>query len=211
MSKLPSQEFDIYKNYVLNEISKAFKKYGHIEPEHLKPLLDIDIEVSEVTELIYPKIKFTNDFFSKYKSLDKFNLIEKPNNLFDDYHLEEIEVPLKNLNNSRCEFQVTPYSSESKIKSFIEENESTLKRGCKYLCHTYKTNEIVLTNGDEQTINFIDEEYTLPIDYTKEKRTELDQYKKIIKELLLPIFKKVKPISSEKLTLLVNKYYNSED
>lgn len=211
MSKLPSQELDIYKNYVLNEILKAFKKYGDVEPEHLKQLLDIDIEISEVTDLIYPKIKFTNDFFSEYKSLDRFNLIEKPNNLFHDYHLEEIEVPLKILSNSKDEFKVTPYSSESKIKSFIKENEDKLKQGFKLLYNTYKTKELILTNGDEQTFNFIDEEYTLPIDYTKEKRTELDQYKKIIKELLLPIFKKVRPISSEKLALLVNKHYNSED
>lgn len=211
MSKLPSQELDIHKNYVLNEILKAFKKYGDVEPEHLKQLLDIDIEISEVTDLIYPKIKFTNDFFSEYKSLDRFNLIEKPNNLFDDYHLEEIEVPLKILSNSKDEFKVTPYSSESKIKSFIKENEDKLKQGFKLLYNTYKTKELILTNGDKQTFNFIDEEYTLPIDYTKEKRTELDQYKKIIKELLLPIFKKVRPISSEKLALLVNKHYNSED
>lgn len=211
MSKLPSQEFDIYKNYVLNEILKAFKKYGDVEPEHLKQLLDIDIEISEVTNLIYPKIKFTNDFFSEYKSLDRFNLIEKPNNLFDDYHLEEIEVPLKILSNSKDEFKVTPYSSESKIKSFIKENEDKLKQGFKLLYNTYKTKELILTNGDEQTFNFIDEEYTLPIDYTKDKRIELDQYKKTIKELLLPIFKKVRPISSEKLALLVNKHYNSED
>lgn len=211
MSKLPSQELDIYKNYILNEILKAFKKYGDVEPEHLKQLLDIDIEISEVTDLIYPKIKFTNDFFSEYKPLDRFNLIEKPNNLFDDYHLEEIEVPLKILSNSKDEFKVTPYSSESKIKSFIKENEDKLKQGFKLLYNTYKTKELILTNGDEQTFNFIDEEYTLPIDYTKEKRTELDQYKKIIKELLLPIFKKVRPISSEKLALLVNKHYNSED
>jgi hypothetical protein len=211
MSKLPSQELDIYKNYVLNEILKAFKKYGDVEPEHLKQLLDIDIEISEVTNLIYPKIKFTNYFFSEYKSLDRFNLIEKPNNLFDDYHLEEIEVPLKILSNSKDEFKVTPYSSESKIKSFIKENEDKLKQGFKLLYNTYKTKELILTNGDEQTFNFIDEEYTLPIDYTKEKRIELDQYKKTIKELLLPIFKKVRPISSEKLALLVNKHYNSED
>lgn len=211
MSKLPSQELDIYKNYVLNEILKAFKKYGDVEPEHLKQLLDIDIEISEVTNLIYPKIKFTNDFFSEYKSLDRFNLIEKPNNLFDDYHLEEIEVPLKILSNSKDEFKVTPYSSESKIKSFIKENEDKLKQGFKLLYNTYKTKELILTNGDEQTFNFIDEEHTLPIDYTKDKRIELDQYKKTIKELLLPIFKKVRPISSEKLALLVNKHYNSED
>ena len=211
MSKLPSQELDIYKNYVLNAILKAFKKYGDVEPEHLKQLLDIDIEISEFTELIYPKIKLNNNFFYTYKSLDKFNLIEKPNNLFDDYHLEEIEVPLKVLSNSKDEFKVTPYSSESKIKSFIKENEDKLKQGFKLLYNTYKTKELILTNGDEQTINFIDNEYTLPIDYTTEKRIDLDQYKKTIKELLLPIFKKVKPINSEKLALIVNKHYNSED
>lgn len=207
MSKLPSQEFDIYKNYVLNEISKAFKKYGDVEPEYLKPLLDIDIEVSEVTELIYPKIKFTNKLLYAYDSLNKFNLIDKPNDLFDDYHLEEIEIPMRVLTGELKSINITPYSSQSDIESFIERTENIGRR----LMFSSRTKKTILTNGDEQKFNFIDEEYTLPIDYTKEKRTELDQYKKIIKELLLPIFKKVRPISSEKLALLVNKHYNSED
>lgn len=207
MSKLPSQEFDIYKNYVLNEISKAFKKYGHVEPEHLKPLLDIDIEVSEVTELIYPKIKFTNDFLYAYNSLNKFNLIDKPNDLFDNYHLKEIEIPMCVIMGELKSINITPYSSQSEIESFIERTENIGRR----LMFSSKTKKTILTNGDDQKIHFIDNEITLPIDYTNDKKTELNQYKKTIKETLLPIFKKVRPISSEKLALLVNKYYNSED
>lgn len=207
MSKLPSQEFDIYKNYVLDEISKLFKKYGHVEPEYLKPLLDIDIEISEVTNLIYPKIKFTNNLLYAYDSLDKFNLIDKPNDLFDDYHLEEIEIPMSVLMGELKNININPYSSQSEIESFIERTENMGRR----LMFSSKTKKTILTNGDQQKINFIDNEITLPIDYTNDKKTELNQYKNKIKELLLTIFKKVKPISSEKLALLVNKYYNSED
>lgn len=206
MSKLPNQEIDIYKNYVLNEISKEFKNYGNVEPEHLKPLLDIDIEISEVTNLIYPKIKFTNNLLYAYDSLDKFNLIDKPNDLFDDYHLEEIEIPMSVLMGELKNININPYSSQSEIESFIERTE-ILGRRLRFSSRTRKT---VLTNGDEQKIHFIDNEITLPIDYTNDKKTELNQYKNKIKELLLTIFKKVKPISSEKLALLVNKYYNKE-
>lgn len=204
--KIPSQELDIYKNYVLNEISKEFKNYGNVEPKHLKTLLDIDIEVSEVTELIYPKIKFTNDLLYAYNSLDKFNLIDKPNDLFDNYYLEDIEIPMQCLMGELKDIYINPYSSQSEIESFIERTKN-LGRHLRFLSKTKKT---VLTNGDEQKINFIDNEITLPIDYTNGKKTELNQYKNKIKEILLTIFKKVKPISSEKLALLVNKHYNNE-
>ena len=206
MSKLPSQELDIYKNYILKEISKAFKTYGNVKPEHLKPLLNIDIEVSEITKLIYPKIKFTNDLLYAYNSLNKFNLIDKPNDLFDNYRLEEIEIPMQCLIGELKSINITPYSSQSEIESFNERTENLGRR----LRFSSKTKKTVLTNGDEQKINFIDNEIALPIDYTNDKKTELNQYKNKIKELLLTIFKKVKPISSEKLALLVNKYYNSE-
>ena len=206
MSKLPSQELDIYKNYVLNEISKAFKTHGNVKPEHLKPLLDVDIEISEVTNLIYPKIKFTNDLLYTYNSLDKFNLINKPNDLFDNYHLEEIEIPMGVLMGELKSVNITPYSSESEIESFIKRTENIGRR----LMFSSRTKKIILTNGDQQKIHFIDNEITLPIDYTNDKKTELNQYKNKIKELLFPIFKKVKPISSEKLALLVNKHYNNE-
>ena len=76
MSKLTSQELDIYKNYILNEIAERFKKHGHVEPKHLKSILDIDVEISEITELIYPKIEFNTKSYISYKSLDKFNLID---------------------------------------------------------------------------------------------------------------------------------------
>ena len=45
----------------------------------------------------------------------------------------------------------------------------------------------------------------------KQHTTELQQYRTKIEELLLDIFKKLKPINSQKLIGLINKYYNSED
>lgn len=76
----------------------------------------------------------------------------------------------------------------------------------------YKTkDETILTNGDKETIDFFDKEYQLIIDYMKQHITELQQYRTKIEELLLDIFKKLKPISSQKLIELINKYYNSED
>lgn len=71
--------------------------------------------------------------------------------------------------------------------------------------------ETILTNGDKETIDFFDKEYQLIIDYMKQHITELQQYRTKIEELLLDIFKKLKPISSQKLIELINKYYNSED
>ena len=156
--------------------------------------------------MIYPKIKFTNDLLYAYNLLDKFNLIDKPNNLFDNYHLEDIEIPMQCLLSELKETYINPYSSQSEIESF-NERAKNLGRRLQFLSRTKKT---VLTNGDEQKIHFIDNEITLPIDYTNDKKTELNQYKNKIKELLLTIFKKVKPISSEKLALLVNKHYNNE-
>lgn len=71
--------------------------------------------------------------------------------------------------------------------------------------------ETILTNGDKETIDFFDKEYQLVIDYMKQHTTELQQYRTKIEELLLDIFKKLKPINSQKLIELINKSYNSED
>ena len=67
---------------------------------------------------------------------------------------------------------------------------------------------IILTNGDKETIEFVGEEYSLIIDYKKQHEKELIQYRNKINELLLDIFKKLKPINADKLTMLVKKHYN---
>ena len=60
----------------------------------------------------------------------------------------------------------------------------------------------------EKQLKNIEKDIALYEDYKK----QLYDYKqKVIKEQLLDIFKKLKPINSQKLIGLINKYYNSED
>lgn len=202
--KLTSQELYIYKKYILQEIAQAFNQYGKIAPKDLEPILDVDVEVSDITELIYPKIEFNIETYTSYKSLDKFNLIDKPNNLFDNYELITVSVPLKRLvTPSPVVYYLTPYSSKDELQNF---NKQILKKENNLFSERNK--EItILTNGDKESINFVGEEYSLIIDYTKQYEKELIQYKNKINELLLDIFKKLKPINADKLTMLVKKHY----
>ena len=68
--------------------------------------------------------------------------------------------------------------------------------------------ETILTNGDKEIIDFVGEEYSLTIDYKNQNEKELIQYRNKINELLLEIFKQIKPISADKLVTLVKKHYN---
>lgn len=202
--KLTSQELYIYKKYILQEIAQAFNQYGKIAPKDLEPILDVDVEVSDIAELIYPKIEFNIETYTSYKSLDKFNLIDKPNNLFDNYKLITVSVPLKRLvTPSPVVYYLTPYSSKDELQNF---NKQILKKENNLFSERNK--EItILTNGDKESIDFVGEEYSLIIDYTKQYEKELIQYKNKINELLLDIFKKLKPINADKLTMLVKKHY----
>lgn len=202
--KLTSQELYIYKKYILQEIAQAFNQYGKIAPKDLEPILDVDVEVSDIAELIYPKIEFNIETYTSYKSLDKFNLIDKPNNLFDNYELITVSVPLKRLvTPSPVVYYLTPYSSKDELQNF---NKQILKKENNLFSERNK--EItILTNGDKESIDFVGEEYSLIIDYTKQYEKELIQYKNKINELLLDIFKKLKPINADKLTMLVKKHY----
>ena len=202
--KLTSQELYIYKDYILQEISQAFSEYGQVEPKDLESLLDVDVEISDVTELIYPLIKFNIDAYTSYKSLDKFNLIDKPNNLFDNYELITVSIPVRRLITPQAEYYITPYSPKDQLK-FV--NDKKFKSGLPFF-KTQNQDEIILTNGDKETIDFVGEEYSLTIDYKNQNEKELIQYRNKINELLLEIFKKIKPISADKLVTLVKKHYN---
>ena len=203
--KLTSQELYIYKKYILQEIAQAFNQYGKVAPKDLEQILDIDVEVSDVTELIYPLIQFNIDAYTSYKSLDKFNLIDKPNDLFDKYELITVSVPLRRIvTPSPVVYYLTPYSSKDEVTNF---NKQLLKKENNLFSERNK--EItILTNGDKETIDFVGEEYSLIIDYTKQHQKDLIQYRNKINELLLDIFKKLKPINADKLTMLVKKHYN---
>lgn len=202
--KLTSQELYIYKKYILQEIVQAFNQYGKVAPKDLESILDVDVEVSDVTELIYPKIEFNIEPYTSYKSLDKFNLINKPNDLFDKYELITVSVPVKRLVTPEKTYQVTPYYPKDTLKLI---NDKRMKKQYPFFI-TQNHEETILTNGDKETIDFVGEEYSLIIDYMKQNETELIQYRTKINELLLDIFKKIKPISSDKLITLVKKHYN---
>ena len=204
MSKLTTQELYIYKNYILQEIAQAFNTYGKVAIKNLEPLLDVDVEISDVTELIYPKIEYNIEAYKNYKSLDKFNLIDKPNDLFDNYDLITDSVPVKRLITPQAEYYITPYSPKDQLK-FV--NDKKFKSGQPFF-ETKNKEFIILTNGDKEIIDFVGEEYSLIIDYTKQYQRELIQYRNKINELLLEIFKKLKPINADKLTMLVKKHYN---
>lgn len=202
--KLTSQELYIYKKYILQEIAQAFNQYGKVAPKDLEPILDIDVEVSDVTELIYPLIQFNIDAYTSYKSLDKFNLIDKPNDLFDNYELITVSVPLRRIvTPSPVVYYLTPYSSKDEITNF---NKQLLNKE-NIMFHERNKEITILTNGDKESIDFVGEEYSLIIDYTKQYEKELIQYKNKINELSLDIFKKLKPINADKLTMLVKKHY----
>ena len=203
--KLTTQELYIYKNHILQEIAQAFNQYGKVAPKDLEPILDIDVEVSDVTELIYPLIQFNIDAYTSYKSLDKFNLIDKPNDLFDNYELITVSVPLRRIvTPSPVVYYLTPYSSKDEITNF---NKQLLNKE-NIMFHERNKEFIILTNGNEETIDFVGEEYSLIIDYTKQYQNELIQYRNKINELLLEIFKKIKPIGADKLVTLVKHHYN---
>lgn len=203
--KITSQELYIYKDYILQEIAQAFNTYGKVAIKDLEPLLDVDVEVSDVTELIYPLIQFNIDAYRTYKSLDKFNLIDKPNDLFDNYKLITVSVPVRRIvTPSPLVYYLTPYSSKNEVKNF---NKQLLNKE-NVMYHERNKEFIILTNGDKETIDFVGKEYSLIIDYTKQYEKDLIQYKNKINELLLDIFKKLKPINADKLTMLVKKHYN---
>ena len=202
--KLTTPELYIYKNYILQEIALAFNDYGKVAIKDLEPLLDVDVEISDVTELIYPKIEYNIEAYKNHKSLDKFNLIDKPNDLFDNYELITDSVPVKRLITPQAEYYITPYSPKEQLK-FV--NDKKFKSGQPFFATKNKEFNI-LTNGDKEIIDFVGEEYSLIIDYTKQYQRELIQYRNKINELLLEIFKKLKPINADKLTMLVKKHYN---
>lgn len=202
--KLTSQELYIYKKYILQEIAQAFNQYGKVAPKDLEPLLYVDVEVSDVTELIYPRIEYDIEAYKNYKSLDKFNLIDKPNDLFNNYELITVSVPVRRLITPQAEYYITPYSPKDQLK-FVNDKKS---RSGQPFFATNNQEFTILTNGDKETIDFVGEEYSLIIDYTKQYEKELIQYRNKINDLLLEIFKKLKPIRAEKLVTLVNKYYN---
>lgn len=92
MKQITSKEFQIYKRYVFEQIANAFNKIGSLDIEYLNTVTNLEYEISDITNLIYPRIKFY-DTFEELQTLSKIELHNKPNDLLEKYKLQALEVP----------------------------------------------------------------------------------------------------------------------
>lgn len=211
MQQLTTKENEIYKNYIFEQIAKNFKDFGTIDIEYLKIVIDLKYEISDVTKLIYPTINF-RDSFEKLKTLSKIELNDKPNDLFDNYEIKTIQIPVFYIFGKR-KTRFTPYEkSNQSVKEVIEyvDNLKPLTFPIQFKQEDF----IILTNGDQKEFEFIDEnendkKYLLPINYEKIKSLDLYQHYRDIKGKIRDIVEKIKPIDNQKLYDLIIEHYKN--
>ena len=211
MQKLTTKEIKIYKNYIFQQIAEKFKEIGSLDIDCLKNLTNIEYEVSDVTNLIYPSIKF-KDSFEKLETLSKIELNDKPNNLFDEYKIETIKIPtfsiyLKN------KVVLNPYDHITDFPDYIQKCLDNIKPYMYRLDFKYD-DFTILTNGEQKEFEFIDEDrnskkYLLPIDYKTNKSTKLYEHYRDTKNQIRNIVDTIKPIDTEKLHNLIIEHYKN--
>ena len=203
MLQLNTKEFDIYKSYIFKKIAENFKHIGVIYTDYLKTVTNIEYEVSEITGLIYPSINF-RDSFEKLETLSKIELIDKPDNLFDEYKIKTVKVPTLEVYKTIDYKEITPYDIHDNPQDYYN----------KYITDFSETEVLILTNDKETEYLFIDNVnnlklYKLKTDYQKEKSFSI--YKNIskIKNQIRNIVDTIKPIDAERLQELVIQYYKN--
>lgn len=201
MKQLSSQEFKIYKQHVLEQIENAFNKIGTLDIEYLDNVIGLEYEISDVTNLIYPKIKFY-DIFEELQTLSKIELHNKPTDLLEKYKLQVLEVPTLYIYNRLG--KITPYNEITNLQSYIKEP----------MIH-FSTDKItILTDGEEKEYEFVDKKkksknYLLPINYENQNGTKLYEHYRQLKTELNNIVNKIEPIDGQKLyDLIINHYKN---
>lgn len=204
MKQLSFQEFQIYKRYVLEQIANAFNKIGTLDIEYLNTVTGFECEISDVTNLIYPRIKFY-DTFETLQTLSKIELHNKPNDLLGKYKLQVLEVPTLYTYNRLGKRKITPYNEITNLQSYIEELPMI----------NFQTDEIIiLTDGEKNEYEFIDKKknpktYLLPINYENKNGTKLYENYRQLKTELKNIVDKIEPIDGQKLyDLIINHYKN---
>lgn len=145
MKQLSSQEFKIYKRNVLEQIENDFNKIGTLDIECLDKVVGLEYEISDVTNLIYPKIKFY-DTFEELQTLSKIEQHNKPNDLLEKYKLQVLEVPTLYTYNRLGKRKITPYNEITNLQSYIEEP----------LIHFSTEEMTILTDGEEKEYEFVD-------------------------------------------------------
>lgn len=203
MKQITSKEFQIYKRYVFEQIANAFNKIGSLDIEYLNTVTNLEYEISDITNLIYPRIKFY-DTFEELQTLSKIELHNKPNDLLEKYKLQVLEVPTLYTYNRLGKRKITPYNEITNLQSYIEEPMIN-----------FQTAEItILTDGEEKEYEFVDKKknpktYLLPINYKNKNGTKLYENYRQLKTELKNIVDKIEPIDGQKLyDLIINHYKN---
>lgn len=203
MKQLSSQEFKIYKRYVLEQIENDFNKIGTLDIEYLDKVIGLEYEISDVTNLIYPKIKFY-DTFDELQTLSKIELHNKPNDLLEKYRLQILEIPVFSIYDRRSQRDFTPYNEIENIQSYID----------KYIINFYTDEKTILTDGKEKKYDFIDKNknlktYLLPMNYENKNGMKLYEHYRQLKTELKNIVDNIEPIDGQKLYDLIIKYYKN--
>lgn len=203
MLQLTTKEFDIYRNYIFEKIAENFKHIGVIDTDYLKTVTNIEYEVSEITGLIYPTINF-RDSFEKLETLSKIELIDKPDNLFDEYKIKTVKVPTLEVYKTIDYKEITPYDNHISPQDYYN----------KYTTDFSETEVLILTNNKEKEYLFIDKVnnltlYMSPIDYQQEKSLSIYKNVSEIKNQIRNIVDTIKPIDAEKLHELVIQHYKN--
>lgn len=211
MQQLTTKEIKIYKNYIFQQIAEKFKEIGSLDIDCLKNLTNIEYEVSDVTNLIYPSIKF-KDSFEKLETLSKIELNDKPNNLFDEYKIETIKIPTFSIY-SKNKVVLNPYDHITDFPDYIQKCLDNIKPYMYRLDFKYD-DFTILTNGEQKEFEFIDEDrnskkYLLPIDYKTNRSTKLYEHYRDTKNQIRNIVDTIKPIDTEKLHNLIIEHYKN--
>ena len=211
MQQLTTKEIKIYKNYIFQQIAEKFKEIGSLDIDCLKNLTNIEYEVSDVTNLIYPSIKF-NDSFEKLETLSKIELNDKPNNLFDEYKIETIKIPTFSIY-SKNKVVLNPYDHITDFPDYIQKCLDNIKPYMYKLDFKYD-DFTILTNGEQKEFEFINEDrnskkYLLPIDYKTNRSTKLYEHYRDTKNQIRNIVDTIKPIDTEKLHNLIIEHYKN--
>ena len=204
MKQLSSKELQIYKHHVFEQVAEAFDKIGSLDIEYLDKVTNLEYEISDVTNLIYPRIKFY-DTFEELQTLSKIELHKKPNDLLREYKLQALEVPALYTYNRLGKRKITPYNEITNLQPYIEELP---------MIHFSNDDIIILTDGAEKEYEFVDKTknpktYLLPINYENKNGTKLYENYRQLKTKLKNIVDNIEPIDGQKLYDLIIKYYKN--
>ena len=203
MQQITTKEIKIYKNYIFEQIAKKFKEIGSLDLDYLKNLTNIEYEVSDITNLIYPSIKFYNKF-EELQTLSKIELNHKPDDLLKKYKIENVKVPTLTVYKKLDIKNITPYDIHSDPKEYFDQ----------YITSFSEDEILILTNNQEKEFEFIDKQnnnkiYMLPIDYQKKESYKIYNNVREIKNQINKIVDKIKPIDAEKLHDLIIEHYKN--